>query len=46
MSILSKLSRSFKIAVSDAKSRDTEIDELINYSKIDVPLEFIEIINE
>ena len=29
MSILSKLSRSFKIAVSDAKSRDTEIDELI-----------------
>lgn len=46
MSILSKLSRSFKIAVSDAKSRDTEIDELINYSKIDVPLEFIEIIKE
>ena len=30
----------------DAKSRDTEIDELINYSKIDVPLEFIEIIKE
>lgn len=46
MSILSKMSKSFEIAVSDANSRDTEIDELIYYSKIDVPLEFIEIIKE
>ena len=46
MSILSKMSKSFEIAVSDANSRDTEIDELIYYSKIDVSLEFIEIIKE
>lgn len=46
MSILSKMSKSFEIAVGDAKSSDTEIDELIHYSKIDVPLEFIEIIKE
>ena len=40
------MSKSFEIAVGDAKSSDTEIDELIHYSKIDVPLEFIEIIKE
>lgn len=46
MSILDKMSKSFELTVSDAKSRDTEIDELIHYSQIDVPLEFIEIIKE
>lgn len=42
MSILGKMSKSFKIATSDTKSSDIEIDELIQYSKIDVPLEFLE----
>ena len=37
MSILGKMSKSFKIATSDTKSSDIEIDELIQYSKIDVP---------
>lgn len=46
MSILSKMSKLFKIATSDTKSNDIEIDELIQYSKIDVPLEFLEIIKE
>ena len=46
MSILGKMSKSFKIATSDTKSSDIEIDELIQYSKIDVPLEFLEIIKE
>ena len=46
MSILSKMSKSFELAVSDTKSGDAEIDELIHYSKIDVPLEFLEIIKE
>ena len=46
MSILNKMSKSFELTVSNAKSRDIEIDELIHYSKIDVPLEFIEIIKE
>lgn len=46
MSILSKMSKSFEIATSDIKSSDIAIDELIQYSKIDVPLEFLEIIKE
>ena len=46
MSIFSKMSKSFELAASDVKSIDTEIDELIHYSKIDVPLEYIEIIKE
>lgn len=46
MSILSKISKSFKISTSDYKSQDSEIDELIRYSKIDIPLEFLEIIKE
>ena len=46
MSILSKLSKLFEIITSDKKSSDTEIDELIQYSKIDVPFEFLEIIKE
>ena len=46
MSIFSKMSKSFELAASDVKSTDTEIDELIHYSKIDVPLEYIEIIKE
>ncbi len=46
MSILSKMSKLFEIATSVTKSRDIAIDELIRYSKIDVPLEFLEIIRE
>ena len=46
MSIFSKMSKSFELAASDVKSTDTKIDELIRYSKIDVPLEYIEIIKE
>lgn len=46
MSIFSKMSKSFELVASDVKSTDTEIDELIHYSKIDVPLEYIEIIKE
>ena len=46
MSILGKMSKSFKITMSDIKSSDIEIDELIQYSKIDIPLEFLEIIKE
>ena len=46
MSILNKMSKLFEIATSDKKSSDTEIDELIQYSKIDVPFEFLEIIKE
>lgn len=40
------MSKSFEIATSDIKSSDIAIDELIQYSKIDVPLEFLEIIKE
>ena len=46
MSILSKISKSFKIATSNCKSKDSEIDELIRYSKIDIPLEFLVVIKE
>ena len=46
MNILSKMSKSFELVASDEKSSDAEINELIHYSKIDVPFEFIEIIKE
>ena len=46
MSILNKMSKSFELSVSDTKSGDTEIDELIHCSKIEIPLEFVEIIKE
>ena len=46
MSTLSKISKSFKIATCDCKSKDSEIDELIRYSKIDIPPEFLEVIKE
>lgn len=46
MSILNKISKSFKLAASDTKSSDGEIDALIQYAKIDIPLEFLEIIKE
>ena len=46
MNILSKMSKSFELVASDEKSSDAEINELIHYSKIDVPVEFIEIIKE
>lgn len=46
MNILSKMSKSFELVESDEKSSDAEINELIHYSKIDVPFEFIEIIKE
>ncbi len=40
------MSKSFELAVSETKSGDVEIDKLIHYSKIDIPIEFIEIIKE
>lgn len=46
MSIINKISKSFEIAVSSAESSESEIDELIKYSKVDVPYEFLEIIRE
>ena len=46
MSILSKMSKAFEFVTSDTKSSNIEIDELIKYSKIDIPLEFLEIIKE
>ncbi|MDE6567772.1 MAG: SMI1/KNR4 family protein [Lachnospiraceae bacterium] len=46
MSILSKMGKLFELATSDAKSSDIEIDELIQYSKIDIPHEYLEIIEE
>ena len=46
MSILSQISKSFKLATSDKASNVNEINELIQYSKIDVPLEFLDIIKE
>lgn len=46
MSILNKMSKVFKVATSDTKSSESEIDELIQYSKINVPIEFLGIIRE
>ena len=46
MNILREMSESFELVASDEKSSDIEINELIHYSKIDVPLEYIEIIKE
>ncbi len=46
MSILSKMSGLFKVATNNTKSSDVEIDELIQFSKIDIPTEFIQIIKE
>ena len=44
--ILNELSDLFKVVTSNIKSSDVEIDELIQFSKIDVPEEFIQIIKE
>lgn len=46
MSILSKMSKLFKIVTSDTKSSDIEISKLLQYSKINIPIEFLEIIKE
>lgn len=46
VSILNELSGLFKVVTSNIKSSDVEIDELIQFSKIDVPEEFIQIIKE
>lgn len=46
MSILSKMSGLFKVVTNNTKSSDVEIDELIQFSKIDIPVEFIQIIKE
>lgn len=40
------MSKSFEIATNNTNSSNIEIDELIQYSEIDVPHEFIEIIKE
>ena len=46
MSILDKISDAFEIATSETQSNDAEINELIQYSKIDIPDEFLDIIKE
>lgn len=46
MDILNKMSKSFIVATSDVKSNDIEINELLQFSKIDVPNEYIKIIKE
>lgn len=46
MSILNKMSKAFEVVASGTRSSDVEIDKLIQYSKIDVPPEFLEIVKE
>lgn len=46
VSILNELSGLFKVVTSNMESSDVEIDELIQFSKIDIPVEFIQIIKE
>ena len=46
MSVLNKMSKVFEIATSETKSSDIEINELIRYSQIDIPQEFLDIIKE
>ncbi len=46
MKILNKMSKSFKEATSDVKSNDVENDELLQFTQIDVPAEYIKIIRE
>ncbi len=46
MNILNKMSKSFKEATSDVKSNDVENDELLQFTQIDVPAEYIKIIRE
>lgn len=46
MSILNELSSLFKVVTSNVESSAVEIDELIRFSKIDIPEEFIQIIQE
>lgn len=46
MNILNKMSKQFDLVARDEKSSNIEINELIHYSKIDIPNEFIEIIKE
>lgn len=46
MSILNKMSNLFEIVAGNQKSTNTEIQKLLQYSKIKVPDEFLKIINE
>ncbi len=46
MNILNKMSNVFRIDVSNAKSTVSEINELVQYSNIVIPSEFLEIIGE
>lgn len=46
MSILNKMGKAFELITSDTKSSNIEIDQLIQYSKIDIPCEFLDIIKE
>ena len=46
MSIFNKMSKMFELVTSETKSSSIEIDELIQYSKIDIPREFLDIIKE
>ena len=46
MSVLNRMSAQLKIASWDICSREDEIAELMKYSKIDIPREYLEIIKE
>ena len=46
MSIFDKMNMAFEIVTYDRKSSKIEIDELIRYSKINIPREFLDIIKE
>lgn len=46
MSVLDKISNSFTICTSAIKSSTNEIEELLQYSNINVPIEFLDIIRE
>lgn len=46
MSILNKMSKVFELVASETKSSDLEIDELIRFSNIDIPREYLDIIKD
>lgn len=46
MSILAKIGEEFEIVTSETSSSNIEIDELIQFSRIDIPCEFLDIIKE
>lgn len=46
MSLLSKLHYKYKVAASTLRSNDNEVNELMEFSKILIPNDFIEVIKE